>query len=43
MKSFDINTLDVSKDMKSVLPDLVNKIIHFLENAKNKTVVIEYD
>ncbi|MEC1560399.1 hypothetical protein [Bacillus haynesii] len=43
MKSFDINTLDVSEDMKSVLADLINEIIHFLENAKNKTVVIEYD
>lgn len=43
MKSFDINTLDVSEDMKNVLPDIVKEIIQFLENAKNKTVVIEYD
>ncbi|MDR4433585.1 MULTISPECIES: hypothetical protein [Bacillus] len=43
MKSFDVSKLDASDGFKEELVELVQEIIQFLENAKNKTVVIEYD
>jgi len=43
MKSFDVSKLVVSDGFKKELVELVQEIIQFLENAKNKTVVIEYD
>lgn len=43
MKSFDVNKVDTSDGFKKELVELVKEIIQFLENAKNKTVVIEYD
>ncbi|MFN2746772.1 MULTISPECIES: hypothetical protein [Bacillus] len=43
MKSFDVSKLDTSDGFKKELVELVKETIQFLENAKNKTVVIEYD
>ncbi|MEK5502040.1 hypothetical protein [Bacillus sp. FSL M8-0168] len=43
MKNFDVNKLDTSDGFKKEIVELVREIIHFLQNAKNKSVVIEYD
>lgn len=43
LKSFDLSKVHQSDNIKNVLPELVQEIIHFLENTRNGNVVIEYD
>lgn len=43
LESFDLSKVHQSDNIKNVLPDLVQEIIQFLENARNENVVIEYD
>lgn len=43
LKSFDLGKVQQSDIIKNVLPDLVQEMIQFLENARNTNVVIEYD
>lgn len=43
LKSFDLSKVKQSDNIKNVLPDLVQEIIQFLENARNTNVVVVYD